>query len=103
VQSASDGCDGNLINSVVIEKVTSDEGTSTSGDIVIAANCKSVQLRRERNGNGDGRVYTITLRVQDSSGNVTRQNFLVTVPHSQNGSPGVDSGAAYTVTSACGN
>ncbi len=101
VQSASDGCDGNLINSVVIEKVTSDEGTLASGDIVIAANCKSVQLRRDRNGNGDGRVYTVTLRVQDSSGNVTRANFLVTVLHSQNGSPAVNSGAAYTVNSAC--
>ncbi len=103
VLSASDGCDGSLINSVVIEKVTSDEGTNSSGDILIAANCKSVQLRRDRDGNGDGRVYTVTLRVQDSSGNITRANFLVTVPHSQNGSPAVNSGVAYTVASSCGN
>ena len=56
VQSASDAEDGDLINSVVIEKVTSDEPDNapghadghTSTDIVIARDCKSVRLRSER-------------------------------------------------------
>jgi hypothetical protein len=45
VASATDDCDGNVINSVVIEKATSDEpdgGDGTLHDIVIASNCKSV-------------------------------------------------------------
>jgi hypothetical protein len=65
VQSASDAEDGNLINSVVIEKVTSDEPDNASGgdgntsnDIVIADDCKSVQLRSERDGTKNGRVYS---------------------------------------------
>ena len=70
MQSASDAEDGNLTNSVVIEKVTSDEPDNapgggdgnTSNDIVIAGNCKSVQLRSERDENKNGRVYAVTLR-----------------------------------------
>ena len=90
----------------MIEKVTSDEMENSGGDgntvsdIVIAANCKSLQLRAERNGGGDGRVYTITFRLRDASGNTTRATAKVVVPHN-NGSPAVDSGIAYTVTSSC--
>lgn len=107
VQSATDDCDGNVINNVVIEKATSDEVENSPGpgdgntlnDIVIANGCKSVQLRAERDGTLNGRVYLITLRVSDSSGNVTRAVYKVSVPV---GKPAaVDSGVAYTVTSAC--
>jgi hypothetical protein len=92
---------------VVIEKVTSDEDTNgigdgnTFNDIVIASNCRSVQLRAERAGPGDGRVYTITLRVVDSGGAVTRADFEVSVPHSQNGVPAVKGPTASTVVSGC--
>jgi hypothetical protein len=103
VASAGDACDTSVnLNGVVIAKVTSDEGASSSGDIVIAANCKSVQLRADRNGNGDGRVYTITFRVRDTWGNATTATAKVTVPHDQgNGINAVDSGIAYTVNSSC--
>jgi hypothetical protein len=110
VASASDLCDAGVnINSVVISEVTSDEPEDAAGngdgntlnDIVIAGNCKSVQLRSEREGNGDGRVYTITFEVTDSSGNATTVTAKVTVPHSQNGAPAVDSGPQYTVMGGC--
>ncbi|HEY0324323.1 MAG TPA: Ig-like domain-containing protein [Pyrinomonadaceae bacterium] len=101
VASVSDLCDGGVdISDVVISQVTSDEiengngDGNTSNDIVIAPDCKSVQLRRERQGGGDGRVYKITLKVKDSSGNVAtavRQIFV------SNGGPIIDSGAHYTV------
>jgi hypothetical protein len=109
VASAHDGCDGTIdINDVVISKVTSDELENSSGDgntlndIVIAANCKSVQLRAERDGGGDGRVYTITFRVKDSTGNVATKTAKVTVPKSQgNNGAAVDSGVHYTVNGTC--
>jgi hypothetical protein len=71
VQSASDTKDGDLINSVVIEKATSDEPDNapegadgnTSNDIVIAGDRKSVQLRSERDETKNGRVYSVTVRV----------------------------------------
>ncbi|HEU4834975.1 MAG TPA: immunoglobulin domain-containing protein [Pyrinomonadaceae bacterium] len=111
VASASSSCDSSVdINDVVIQKVSSDEpedsasggdGT-TLNDIVIAANCKSVQLRRERDGNLNGRVYTITFKVTDSFGNSTTATVKVSVPIT-NGGTAVDNGAAagYTVNSSC--
>lgn len=104
VASASDGCDASVdINDVVISQATSDEledapgggDGNTNNDIVIAPDCKSLQLRSERQGSGDGRVYKITLKVKDSSGNVTTAVRTVTVP--QGSSPVVDSGVKYTV------
>ncbi len=109
VQSATDDCDGNLAGSVVIEKVTSDEADNAPGnsdgntvnDIVIGADCKSVQLRAERDDTKNGRVYVVTLRVRDSSGNTVRAEYKVTVPLSQNGNPAVQDAAAFTVRSSC--
>jgi hypothetical protein len=103
VAGASDGCDASVnLSSVVISQVTSDEGASADGDIIIAADCRSVRLRAERNGNGDGRVYTITFRVRDASGNTTTKTAKVIVPHDQgHGNTAVDSGPAYTVAGGC--
>jgi hypothetical protein len=108
VVSASDGCDGTVsINNVVISKVTSDEAENSGGDgntlndIVIASNCKSVQLRSERDGGSNGRVYTITFLVRDAAGNTTTKTAKVIVPHSGNGSGAVDDGPHYTVNSNC--
>ena len=105
VASVSDNCP--LSDQVAIEKVTSDEPDNTIGegntlnDIVIAADCQSVQLRSERAGPNDGRVYAITLRLRDSGGAVTRVDFLVSVPKSQNGTAAVKGPTAQTVLSAC--
>jgi hypothetical protein len=104
VASASDLCDPSVnINSVVIASVSSDEPSNSAGDgnttndIVIAPGCQSVQLRAERMGGSNGRVYTITFKVTDGSGNSTTATAKVTVPKSQNGSPAIDDGPQYTV------
>jgi hypothetical protein len=108
VASAGDTCDPGVgLGSVKIAKVTSDEANNSGGDgnttndILIAPDCKSVQLRSERMGNGNGRVYTITFKVTDASDNVSTATAKVTVPHSQNGSAAVDDGPHYTVLSGC--
>jgi hypothetical protein len=109
VQSAISCRDGNLIDSVVIEKVTSDEADNSPGDadgittndIVIAADCKSVQLRAERDETKNGRIYTITLRVRDASGNTAREDFKVSVPINQSGTAAVQDAAAQTQNSDC--
>jgi hypothetical protein len=107
VASASDDCDPTVnINSVYILKITSDEAEDGAGDgntlndIVIGATCKTAQLRAERASAGDGRVYTITFKVVDSSGNFTLATVQVTVPDSSTGTA-VDSGPVYTVNSIC--
>jgi sugar lactone lactonase YvrE len=108
VASVTDSCNTSLgLSSVVISKVTSDELENSGGDgntlndIVIAANCKSVQLRSERDGGGDGRVYTIYFKVTDASGNVGTASATVTVPQSQGSGPAINSGPHYTVNGTC--
>ena len=106
VKSVSDNCPIS-VDDVVIEKVTSDEAANALGDgntvndIIIGANCRSVQLRSERAGTENGRVYTVTLRLRDSGGAVTRADFEVSVPHNQNGAPAVKGATKLTVLSIC--
>jgi hypothetical protein len=82
-QSLSDNCTSLSLNDVRIEKVTSVEPNDVPGDadgittddIVIAGDGKSVQLRAERDETKNGRVYAVTLRVKDASGNLTQRDF----------------------------
>jgi hypothetical protein len=110
VRNVRDGCNSALgIGKAVIEKVTSDEPDDAAGnadgrttnDIVIGPYCKSVRVRAERNDGGNGRVYVVTLRVKDASGNTTRQNFTVSVPVSRNGPAAVQDADAVSKTSNC--
>lgn len=106
VTSVSDNCDSIPVSSVYVTKITSDETENGNGDgntlndILIGADCKSFQLRSERNGGGDGRVYTIHFKVQDAAGNVTTGAAKVVVRKSPSHAP-VNSGVNYTVNSAC--
>jgi uncharacterized repeat protein (TIGR01451 family) len=106
VTGVTDNCGAIPVSSVVITKVTSDETENgngdgnTSNDIVIAADCKSIQLRSERDGGGNGRVYTIFFKVVDSHGNVGTATAKVVVQHNP-GETAVDSGVHYTVLSSC--
>jgi uncharacterized repeat protein (TIGR01451 family) len=106
VASVFDNCGGVSVNDVRIAQVTSDETENGNGDgntlndIVISADCKSIQLRSERDGGGNGRVYTITLRLTDTHGNTTTANAKVVVPHNP-GETVVDSGVHYTVNGNC--
>jgi GH35 family endo-1,4-beta-xylanase len=113
VSSVTDSCDASLgLAGAVITQVTSDEpedGTGRGGghdghtrnDIVIAADCRSAQLRVEREGGGNGRVYTLALHAQDAAGNRVATSVQVMVPPNDDTGAAVDDGARYTVTSAC--
>lgn len=104
--AVQDVCNGSMSLTgaqAAITCVSSDEVEDTSGDgkttkDIIVVNGTTVQLRAERDGDKDGRVYSIGFAVKDGSGNVTNGTCKVTVPHSQ-GPKGVavDSGAKYTV------
>ncbi len=108
VSGVSDSCDNLSVSSVTIASVTSDEvedapsggDGNTLNDIVISCNRHSVNLRQERDGNLDGRVYTITFTVTDSHGHVGTATAKVTVPVNQNGAIAVDSGPHYAVATA---
>jgi endo-1,4-beta-xylanase len=108
VTQVRDTCSTSLgVADAVITKVSTDEivngcgDANTSDDIAIAANCRSVQLRDERSGCSNGRVYTITIRVQDLAGNRTTTTVKVLVPPNASTTTAVDDGPNYTVVSSC--
>jgi len=100
--STIDACDGELRGEFLW--ASSDEPVDDKGDgnqepdIVLADDCQSIELRAERQGPGDGRVYTLGVRVVDGSGNEAEGECRVTVDHDQSGTPAVDSGEAYRLT-----
>ncbi len=100
--SAEDTCDAAPLAFAVT--VTSDEdaalapgagGPNHCPDAVIGQDL-SVQLRSERSGAGDGRVYMITVSATDSCGNVGICQVPVTVPKSMGPKgPAIDSGQTF--------
>ncbi len=78
-----------------------DEYDNLFPDIIIGPFCRTVLLRQERNGEGNGRVYTVHVSVSDSAGNKGTAQFYVTIPHDQSGAPAIDDGPAYSIRSRC--
>jgi len=110
VESVSDTCDTELgPEDVIFVSGTSDEADNgngdgnTTGDLMFDAGCGSAMVRSERAGPGDGRVYELTVSVQDAAGNLSEPQVLtISVPHDR-AHPAVDSGDVYEVTAdACG-
>jgi len=110
--SVVDDCDGELEAEFVW--ASSDEPIDDIGDghhapdIRLSADCRRLELRSERQGPKDGRVYKLGVRVVDSAGHVSEAACSVIVDHDQRGVVGADSGEAYRVvfdgkqgTSAC--
>jgi predicted extracellular nuclease len=66
--------------------VTSNEpdnglGDGDTPDDIVVVNGTTFQLRAERSGTGEGRVYTVTYRATDGCGNSSLATATVTVPH----------------------
>lgn len=65
------------------EPVTSASDETTPDWLV--TNSNAAKLRAERSGEGDGRVYTLTVTCTDAQGNSASRTATVTVPHDQSG------------------
>lgn len=106
VLSVDDNCSDLTVEDINITKVTCDEEVNTNGDgntegdIVIADDCSSVELRAERQGGSNGRVYTIYFELSDASDNVDSSFYQVYVPHNT-GSETIDDGVVYEVYLEC--
>jgi hypothetical protein len=71
-----------------VTAISSDEPANGTGDGDTAPDSSitgahGVNLRAERAGSGDGRIYTITIVARDVAGNRTTGTTTVSVPHSQ--------------------
>ena len=102
IASVTDQCDGTAPATIV--RVISDElvkGNGKKSEDMVILDGQTVQLRADRDGSGDGRVYTIFADVTDDDGNTTPVACRVQVPHDQSGAPAVDSGAVSCVGQGC--
>lgn len=63
--------------------VTSNETINATSPDWIILDAHHVQLRAERAGAGNGRIYTIGITCTDSGGNSAQQSVAVSVPHDQ--------------------
>jgi uncharacterized protein (TIGR03118 family) len=75
--TVSDDCDAAPVGSIGI---SSNEGTPSDFQVV---DLHHVNLLADRAGNGDGRVYTITISYKDASGLSSSAIVTVTVAHDQ--------------------
>jgi uncharacterized repeat protein (TIGR01451 family) len=66
--------------------VTSNEPVGHTSPDWIVVDDHHVLLRAEREGNGNGRIYTITITCVDSGGNTSTDDVTVTVPHDRGAS-----------------
>ncbi|MEJ2595251.1 MAG: T9SS type A sorting domain-containing protein, partial [bacterium] len=105
VQSVTDNCEELTIDDVHITSVSSDEVENAMGDgdgntwddILFTGNdCSSVDLRRERQGGGNGRVYTVNLSVSDCVGNTATASAEVHIPHDDDDEYAVNDGTTYS-------
>jgi predicted extracellular nuclease len=86
VVTVADNIDPNPTLTLV--SVTSNEpddglGDGDTPDDIVVVDDFTFELRAERSGTGDGRVYTITYEATDACGNSTIATATVTVPHSK--------------------
>lgn len=84
---------------VNVTAVSQDEPVNGTGDgdtspDAILGTGANLQVRAERSGSGDGRVYRITFQAADGKGGTCNTTVTVGVPHSNNGTP-IDSGGNY--------
>jgi hypothetical protein len=110
VAQVVDQCDGTLdINTVgQIVRITSNEPENSPGDGNTCADAvitgpSSFQLRSERSGRGQGRVYTVDFTVGDDAQNTATHSCSFQVPHDQSGAPAVATAPVYCVGTNCGS
>jgi PKD domain len=89
--------DGDTVT-LTVNGVTQDEPVNATGDgttepdaFLVPGHSDQVQIRSERAGNGDGRVYRIAFTGDDGRGGTCTGVVRVAVPKSHNGDSAVDS------------
>lgn len=86
--TVTDACDENVADGCMIVSLASNEPINGPGDGNTEPDYEitgdlTLNLRAERSGKGDGRIYTVTVACTDASGNSSSNTVAVTVPHDQ--------------------
>jgi len=89
--------DGDAI-SLALTSITQDEAVGRNGPDGQGVGTATAQLRAERGGSGDGRVYAMGYTATDARGASCAGEVHVAVPHDQDGGAAVDSGQSFDST-----
>jgi len=96
-----DACDPDL-NAEFIwgssDEPVDDKGDGHFAPDILFDSCNRVQVRAERQGPKNGRVYKLGVRVVDRAGNAAESQCTVIVDHDQRGVVGADDGESYRIT-----
>jgi hypothetical protein len=94
--------------SIVITSITQDEPINANGQGDGNTVCDGTgvgtsvaQLRAERQGGGNGRVYKVNYTATNAVGDACSSTLTVTVPHDQSGAPAVDDGQTVNSSTGC--
>jgi hypothetical protein len=90
---------------ITITGIFQDEPTNGLGDgdkspDGAGVGTSTAEVRSDRSGTGDGRVYHIMFSADDGNGGSCTGEVLVTVPHDQDGAAAIDQGALFDSTVA---
>jgi hypothetical protein len=107
IEIVDDGDDNVGFDDLLITSLSSDEEENGKGDgntidDMVLVDCQEVNLRKERSGNGNGRVYSINVAVTDNAGNTATATCYVTIPHNKK-EDAIDDGVAYSIEGCAGN
>ena len=88
---------------ITVDAITQDEPNSGVGDgdqspDGAGVGTDTAQIRAERDGTSDGRVYVISFSADDGNGGTCNGSVQVGVPHDQSGDPALDSGQNFVST-----
>jgi N-acetylneuraminic acid mutarotase len=79
----------------VLSNEPAESNAFANGQALITGNL-TLELKADRNGNGNGRIYTIIVETTDSYGNSATNTVNVTVPHDQGkGNPVINNLTAF--------
>ena len=88
------------VDSIFQDEAVGSGGSGNTDTDGAGVGTSTAQVRAERDGRGDGRVYHITFTVADPAGASCTTTVKVSVPHSQNGANAIDGGALFNSTIA---
>jgi hypothetical protein len=86
------------IDGITQDELVNDQGDGNTETDGAGVGTSTAQVRSERSGLGDGRVYVIRFTARDNRGGSCSGAVSVGVPHDQRGTPPVDSGQLYDST-----
>ena len=84
---------------IIIDSIHQDEPVGKEPD-GMGIGTSTAQVRSERSGKGNGRVYEISFTSEDGQGGSCTGVVYISVPHDQSGMPAIDDGPLYDSTTA---